>query len=269
MGANRADENPLTVVIIDVSPVAWGDRDLRRTASDKQRQAAGKSSTGPLILEELLSSIQAFASAFVSLDRESALLFVAVAANEVAVVYPRKDHLEEFFSTTEMKLDSRKIQMDLVQGVSELVTRAAKEVGDSSKPASASLGAMASAFSVSLCLINRFLVASNAGVSAMRAEHSWNRGNADDEGVIAAIGGGGGKKKAGRKTRAWSPRILMLQASDDRAGDYNAIMNCAFAAVKHQIVVDGCFLRCDGRNTSSAFLEQTCDLTGGLFLVSI
>ena len=113
MGANRADENPLTVVIIDASPVAWGERDLRRTASDKQRQAAGKASTGPLILEELLSSVQAFASAFVSLDRESALLFVAVAGNEVAVVYPRKDHLEEFFSTTEMILDSRKIQMDL------------------------------------------------------------------------------------------------------------------------------------------------------------
>ena len=268
MGANRTDENPLTVVIIDVSPVAWGDRDLRRTASDKQRQAQGKTSVGPLILEELLAAVQAFASSFMSLNRDSALVLVGVAGNEVAVLYPRKDHLEEFFSASEMKLDSTKIQHNLVQGVSELVTRAANQVGDSSKPASASLAAMASAFSVSLSLINRFLVASNSGVSALRADHSWNRGNADDEGVIAAIGGGGGKKKVGRKTRAWSPRVLMIQASDDRAGDYNAIMNCAFAAVKHQVVVDGCFLRCDGRNTTSAFLEQTCDLTGGLFLVS-
>ena len=99
MGANRTDENPLTVVIIDVSPVAWGDRDLRRTASDKQRQAQGKSSVGPLILEELLAAVQAFASAFMSLNRDSALVLVGVAGNEVAVLYPRKDHLEEFLKS--------------------------------------------------------------------------------------------------------------------------------------------------------------------------
>jgi transcription initiation factor TFIIH subunit 3 len=267
MAPNRSDENPLTALIIDVSPVAWGDRDLRRTAGDRKRHAAGKSSNGqPLILEELLSSVQAFASALVSLERESALIIIAVAGNEVAIVHPRKDHLESFFSNTEMKQDTRKIQSDLIQGVSELVARAAKHVGDPSQPISASQAAMSSAFSVSLCLINRFLVATNAGVSALHAGNAWNRGNVDDEGVIAAIAGSG-KKKTARKARAWSPRVLMIQASDDRPGDYNAIMNCAFASVKHQIVVDGCFLRCDDTNKSSALLEQTCDLTGGLFLV--
>ena len=104
-------------------------------------------------------------------------------------------------------------------------------------------------------------------MSALHSEHAWNRGNADDEGVIAAIGGGG-KKSPNKRARAWSPRVLVLQASDDRPSDYNAIMNCAFAAIKHRIIVDGCFLRCDDTNASSAFLEQTCDLTNGLFLVS-
>lgn len=267
MAPNRSDENPLTALVIDVSPVAWGDRDLRRTASNRKRQSGGKPSNGqPLILEELLSSVQAFASALVSLERESALLIIAVAGNEVAVVHPRKDHLETFFSNTEMKQDTRKIQSDLIQGVSELVARAAKHIADPSHTIAASQAAMASAFSLSLCLINRFLVATNAGVSALNTGPAWNRGNADDEGVVAAIGGGG-KKKSARKTRAWAPRVLMIQASDDRPGDYNAIMNCAFASVKHQIIVDGCFLRCDHTNKSSALLEQTCDLTGGLFLV--
>eukprot|EP00980_Cylindrotheca_fusiformis_P007864 scaffold1669_cov129-Cylindrotheca_fusiformis.AAC.75 len=266
MAPNRSDENPLTALIIDVSPVAWGDRDLRRKASDRKRQNEGKSSNGqPLILEELLTCVQAFASALVSLERDSALIIVAVAGNEVAVIHPRKDHLETFFSNTEMKQDTRKIQSDLIQGVSALVARAAKRIADPNHTRAASQAAMASAFSLALCLINRYLVATNAGVSALHTGHAWNRGNADDEGVIAAIGGGG-KRKSSRKSRAWSPRVLMIQASDDKPGDYNAVMNCAFASVKHQIIVDGCFLRCDDENKSSALLEQTCDLTGGLFM---
>lgn len=264
MAPKRSNERPLTVLVIDVSPVAWGERDLKRTASDKARLAAGKRSLGPATLEELLSAVQAFASAFVSLERDSALLLVAVAGNEVAVVYPRKDHLESYFSNPETKLDTRQIQNDLIQGVAELVSRATKQASNPTQPLSASFAAMASAFSISLCLINRFLVATNAGVSALHDDHVWNRGNADDEGVITAIGGG--KKKSTKKARAWSPRVLLIQASDDRPGDYNALMNCAFAAVKHQIVVDGCFIPCTGGSKSSAFLEQTCDLTGGLFL---
>ena len=268
MPPNRSDENPLTALVIDVSPVACGDRDLRRTASDRQRKAAGKASSGqPLVLEELLVSVQAFASAFVSLERDAALFIVAVAGNEVSVVYPRKDDLEAFFSTTESKQDSGKIQNLLIQGIAELVSKAAKGVGVLSNQNSVSHGAIASGLSVALCLINRFLVSANSGVSALHSEHAWNRGNADDEGVVAAIGGSG-KKLSSKRARAWSPRALVIQASDDRPSDYNAIMNCAFASVKHRVVVDGCFLRCDDTNASSSFLEQTCDLTGGLFLVS-
>jgi transcription initiation factor TFIIH subunit 3 len=265
MAPKRSDERPLTVLVLDVSPVAWGERDFKRQASDKARLAAGKRGVGPATLEELLSAVQAFASAFVSLERDSAFLLVGVAGSEVAIVYPRKDHLESYFSNPESKLDTRRIHDDLIEGVSELVARAAKQADSKTLPLSASLAAMASAFSVSLCLINRFLVATNSGVSALHEHTVWNRGNEEDDGVITAIGGGG-KKRSSRKARAWSPRVLLVQASDDRPGDYNALMNCAFAAVKHQVVVDGCFIPCLGGGKSSAFLEQTCDLTGGLFL---
>jgi transcription initiation factor TFIIH subunit 3 len=189
-----------------------------------------------------------------------------VAGNEVAVVYPRKDCLEEYFSNPENKLDSRTIQKDLLEGVMELAAKAATKQSNN-LPVASSLAAMASAFSISLCLINRFLVATNAGVSALRDHHSWNRGNADDAGVITALSGGGdGLKKASHKSRAWSPRIFLIQASDDRSSDYNAFMNCAFAAVKQNVVVDGCFIPVLGGAKSSAYLEQTCDMTGGLFL---
>jgi transcription initiation factor TFIIH subunit 3 len=266
MGPKRIDENSLTVIVIDVSPVAWGERDLKRAASDKARLAAGKRSVGPATLDELLSAVQAFSSAFVSLERDSALIMVAVAGSEVAVVYPRKDDLETYFSNPETKLDTRQIQHDLVSGVAELVARAAKKASDPSAGIDTSLAAMASAFSVALCLINRFLVSANSGVSALQSDGGWRRANADDEGVLTAIGGEGGRKKSNKRARAWSPRVLLIQASDDRASDYNSMMNCSFAAVKHNIVVDGCFIPSMGGNKSSAFLEQTCDLTGGVFL---
>ena len=123
--------------------------------------------------------------------------------------------------------------------------------------------AIAAAFSRALCLINRFLVAakSSVGLSALSEDRFLQR--ADDEGVVALMGNK--KKKSNTAQSAWSPRIMIVQASEDRGPDYNAVMNCAFAAVKHQISVDGCFLTA-GKPASSAFLEQVCDLTGGVFL---
>lgn len=270
-------ERSLTVVVVDVSPVTWGKRDLQRKASDKARSAKGKPSVGPANLDDLLSAIQAFSSAFSSLERDSALILIAVAGSEVAVVHPRKDEMENYFANPETILDSRKIQRNLIGGVAELVSRAASKQSLSSSSNNSSnipislastLASMASAFSISLCLINRFLVATNSGVSALRNQDSWSRGNGNDEGVITALsgsgGGGGGAKN--NKGRAWSPRILMIQASDDRPSDYNAFMNCAFASIKQNVVVDGCFIPATGGTQSSPYLEQTCDLTGGLWL---
>ncbi|KAL3914845.1 MAG: hypothetical protein SGILL_005925, partial [Bacillariaceae sp.] len=219
---------------VDVSPVEWGQRELIRKASDNRRAKESKPSLGPVVLDECLKSVQAFCSASASLERDAVLVLMAVAGSEVAIVYPRKDALEEYFSNPETKLDSSRIRKDLTTGVAELVAKAAaNQANNPDQPLTSSLAAMASAFSTSLCLINRFLVATNSGVSALHDQQSWNRGNGDDDGVITALsgaGGGGGGKKKSQKARAWAPRILLIQACDDRPADYNAFMNCAFAA---------------------------------------
>uniref|UniRef100_A0A7S4ATL5 RNA polymerase II transcription factor B subunit 4 n=1 Tax=Pseudo-nitzschia australis TaxID=44445 RepID=A0A7S4ATL5_9STRA len=270
----RLGERSLTVLVVDVSPVTWGKREMLRTAQDKAREANNKESIGPATLDDLLSAVQAFSSAYSSLERDSALIIVGVAGSEVAVVHPRKNDMEEYFANPESKLDSRKIQSDLLEGVAELVSRAvAKQSSNPNHntesqptPLTASLAAMASGFSISLCLINRFLVAINSGVSALRDHDSWSRQNGNDEGVITALSGnGGGSGGKSNKGRAWSPRILLIQASDDRPSDYNAFMNCVFASVKQNVVVDGCFIvESSQSNQTSPYLEQTCDLTGGL-----
>jgi transcription initiation factor TFIIH subunit 3 len=304
------NEKSLTVLVMDVSPVQWGKNDMSREVFDKKRKEQNKKGTaGPGILEELLSSASAFSSALLSLERDSALLIVAVAANEVAVVYPRKDHLEEYFANpSESTFDIRLIQRDLLDGVAELIKRAAtKEMetrnGDDSisnsnmtrstpgpdggenndsmnddcvnnphptVSLSSSLPAMASGFSIALCLINRFMVAAHAGagVSALHSHHTWERGNGDDEGIILAMGGtngnNGGNRHQPLSKAGWSPRILFLQVSDDRPDSFNAMMNCTFAAVKQNVVVDGCFLQNLTKN--SPFLQQACDMTGGLYM---
>lgn len=301
----RPDSRSLLTIVLDVSPCAWGERDLRRAANDKARLAQKKQSAGPATLEEVLRSVQAFCTSFGSLERVSGLLIVAVADNEASCVFPRKDHLARFFANPETNpcYDLRTIRADLVEGVSELVSRAVNKrnahqnttattttttasemssteaaeapptsssAASTTLPPGASAAAMASAFSLALCLINRFLVATQTGVgvSAVRSEHFVRP---DDGGVLAMIGGGDHdteSKKKNKKANAWSPRILLVQASDDRSRDYNAFMNCAFSAVKHNIVVDGCFIPSGrgGASTSSPFLEQACDLTGGVFL---
>lgn len=137
--------------------------------------------------------------------------------------------------------------------------------------------AIASALSLALCTINRFMVASHAGVSALANNASLSSRYKDDEGVLALIGGGGGsgsntdassKQSHTRGSNALSPRALIIQASPDRTSDYNALMNCAFASIKSEIVIDGCFIPSGMKDdeTSSPYLQQLVDQTGGVYL---
>ena len=86
------DSNSLHVLILDVSPLAWGERNLRRQVSDKQQAARGKDfAVGPVVLDELLQAVQAFGGAACSMERDAGLIVFGVADQEIAVVYPRKD----------------------------------------------------------------------------------------------------------------------------------------------------------------------------------
>jgi len=150
---------------------------------------------------------------------------------------------------------------------------------------------IAAALSVALCTINRFLVASGhagGGVSALANMSS--RRQKDDEGILALMAGsdgggeGGTSKTASSSTNnnstLLSPRVLIIQASSDRTTDYNALMNCAFAAHKSDIVIDGCFVpgssgssstkggsnNSNNEATSSPYLQQLVDRTGGIYL---
>jgi transcription initiation factor TFIIH subunit 3 len=270
-----SDSHSLVVIVLDVSPLPWGEHDLKRKAQDKARIGPGKRSVGPALLEEILESIQVFGNTLCScLERDSGFVIIGVADNETAVIYPRKNALAQWLNHPENYYpDTRTMKEDITSGVAELVARASQKTCFQTDPAGR-LGAMAAGFSMALCIINRFLVTAKAGgVSALRTEHYMER--VDDEGVIALMGKDTNKKKktaaaattTTKRLSAWDPRILLIQTSDDRSRDYNAIMNCSFAAAKHHIVVDGCYLSSSSSNkASSAFLEQAVDLTGGVFL---
>jgi transcription initiation factor TFIIH subunit 3 len=126
------------------------------------------------------------------------------------------------------------------------------------------------ATSLALCTINRFMVAFNRGVSALENNLLQRR---VDQGVLELIAGqqylqsGDDERTALNDPHVLSPRILIVQASEDRVQDYNAFMNCIFAANKGNILIDACFLPSGISNQakSSSFLEQACDCTAGVF----
>jgi len=150
------------------------------------------------------------------------------------------------------------------------------------KPQHKQGAAIASALSIALCTINRFMVASHAGVSALaNASDVFQR--REDDGILALISGGGNSKKSQSddpsnaadkhdlKSNILKPRTLIVQASPDRTTDYNALMNCAFASLQSNIVIDGCFIpsgsKQDGHNAkSSPYMEQIVDQTRGVYL---
>jgi transcription initiation factor TFIIH subunit 3 len=293
--STSTSSNSLLVIVVDVSPSAWGDREWKRTAQDQQRTAQGKRSVGPAILHEVLESIVAFAVAASSMERSAGIIIMGVADQTSAILFPRNGPLTTWLQSAPGTYTPsvRNIQHNLITGVAELVQRVTV-VAATTSTTTTSLpnhlhhhhhhvendddsyqAAMAAAFSKALCLINRFLVASQAGlgVSALSTAHYMER--AEDEGVIALMNNHQKNSKhqrtagstSSRRSAAWSPRILLVQASADRSRDYNAFMNCAFSAAKHHITVDGCYLSTElSSSASSAFLEQACDLTGGVFL---
>ena len=246
---------------MDVSPVAWGERSLLRQAQDKQRLAAGKRSVGPTTLDELINSVRVYCGAYATLQRSACFVILGVAAEKTALLFPRKNALEHFFRTGQ-DIDMSLFHQHLMDGVAELVAKAEK----AATPAATGDAAMASGLSQAFCLVNRFLVATQQGVSALTAD-SAGLFRKDDQGVVEMMGG---KETIQKKSAAmhWSPRILVIQASPDRSNDYNSMMNCVFAAIKHSIVIDGCFLTVGSKSApkSSSFLEQACDRTGGVYL---
>lgn len=255
--ATEAASSSFLVIILDVSPLAWGERDLMRSSQDKARQAAGKRTVGPVILREVLESAIAFASAACSIERNCRISIFAVADNESAMVFPRKNAVES--------PDMSRIPEDVLSGVAELLQKAATKAAINDDPANR-LAGMAGATSRALCYINRFLISSsNTGISALHSTVSAavDPGESGDPSPIVALAEKSSKPK--QPNGSVAPRILLIQASDDRSRDYNAMMNCAFAASKQNIVLDGCYLGMSS-NQSSSFLEQACDLTDGVFL---
>ncbi len=247
--------------------------------SDKTRLANNKRSVGPATLEDTLSSVLSFLIAFSSCHRDNTIVIIGVAGSEVAVLYPRKDRMGEVVgSLGDRSVDLVEMREGLMLGAAELVERCVRARDDPSKSRRGT--SIVAATSLALCIINRFMVTfggSGRGVDST-GENLLHR--KEDKGILGMISNKANKegesaikhateeRLAQRRARGMiSPRILIVQSSEDNTLDYNAFMNCVFAANKNDIIMDGCFMP-SGISTqpkTSTFLEQACDRTGGIF----
>lgn len=159
----------------------------------------------------------------------------------------------------------------IMLGVAELVSRCVQN--NSNRGTS-----IAAATSLGLCLINRIMKTASGGKIGNDENSLLHR--KEDDGILSMISnklnreGEGAtnyateQRLAQRRARGMlSPRILIVQASEDCTLDYNAFMNCVFAANKNDVVIDGCFMPSLGNDCpkTSTFLEQATDRTGGVF----
>ena len=284
-GSGGGPPPDLLAVVLDVSPSTWGHRDLVRAAKDKANASKGKPSTGPATLDDVVTAVLSFGSAFSCLGRDSAVVVAAATEGEAAVVYPRKGGeggMGEAVDGTSpgggggecsRRTDAGTMAEQVRLGVAELADRSARRQADEVAGGEKGGGrgresgaAVAAALSMALCTVNRFMVASNGGVSALSSGGPARRG--DDEGVLALMGGDGPSRPSDGGEGRPCARALVIQASPDRTSDYNALMNCAFASSKSSVVIDGCFIPSGLRDEprTSPVLRQVVDLTGGVYL---
>ncbi|KAL9179814.1 hypothetical protein ACHAXT_007784 [Thalassiosira profunda] len=285
----------LLALVLDVSTTDWARRGLARTARDKAQAQKGKPSAGPATLDDVVTSALALGAAFSCLNRDNVLVIIAATEEETSVVYPRKGgegNMEDVITGgggdggggRGERVDLGLLNDYVRLGVAELVNRAAEraerraseeqsaaENGNGAQSATSKKqgAAIAAALSLALCTINRFMVSCHAGVSALANTSLTQR--KDDEGVLALMGSAGVSSAQTQQPSSrgrLSPRALVVQASPDRTSDYNALMNCAFSAIKSEVIIDGCFIpsgmKEDG--TNSEFLKQLVDQTKGIYL---
>lgn len=74
-------------------------------------------------------------------------------------------------------------------------------------------------------------------------------------------------QRALRESPSLSARMLVLQASADAHGDYNAFMNCTFSAQRSSVPIDAAvFSSPSSVHKDSSFLQQASYITGGVYV---
>eukprot|EP00979_Chaetoceros_neogracilis_P009560 scaffold2184_cov266-Chaetoceros_neogracile.AAC.19 len=273
MASPSVQDRSLLILIIDLTPKTWGQRNRARLESDKNRAEHKKGSVGPATLEETLNALLSFLIAFSSCHRDNTVIVIGVAGGEVSVLHPRKDRLDGIMgvSSLDKSMDLVEMREGIMLGVAELVSRCVKNHSNRGN-------AIAAATSLGLCLINRVMKSSSRESNGLEENSLLHR--KEDDGILSMISnklnkeGEGATKHATeqrlaqRRARGMlSPRMLIVQASEDCTLDYNAFMNCVFAANKSDVIIDGCFISSITKDCpkTSTFLEQASDRTGGVF----
>jgi len=121
----------LLTLIIDITPSEWQHRDTIRLVKDKISANSKKPSSGPANFNEYISSILAFCFSFGSLNRANTLNVIAVAGDNVALVYPRIGKAHGYMESTVhdptefvgSKTDARKLYDGVHLGITELILK--------------------------------------------------------------------------------------------------------------------------------------------------
>ena len=214
-----------------------------RAASDADRLAKKKPTAGPCKLDELMVSIVGFVQFHVSLSSKNEVAIILVWGSGVDVVY------DSYLNGCGVDLPSLKESLEM--GVKKIFSDASKVPAASPTPPAK----IAAALTLALMKINSRLhrgkcvtsISHAAKVSisneSARSQQETRRKSVMEgktENELRGDDGGGGKGEVG--PAVVEPRIFVVQIGSDCMRDYNACMNCVFAAKKMGITIDALFL---------------------------
>ena len=266
----------MLVVVVDIAPYYAGLRSAQRTQLDQKN--IGKNSKGPGTIEgDVILSVCEFVTAYTIMEADFEWIVIGTTPSRNRVLGRSTDEIGRtgVSPTVNIKLGVQALIQESLQDLTSAKTRG--------EPNPTLSGGVTPGVASALCIINKKLnsdifkrrqrgrVQGDASLSAIA-----NSGSKDAVDIMmntsaggkTAVGGGGG----GTSSFLDSPRILVIQTSPDNTKDYNAMMNCAFAAVRDSIVIDGLYLpnattsSSNSSDQDSLLLHQLTDLTSGVYM---
>jgi transcription initiation factor TFIIH subunit 3 len=197
----------LLALLVDATSAGWTDRD------------------DALSLDNAMRNAVALLRAHVALSPRNAVVLALTTDLGLRVLYapPSDINSNSTSSSTSM--------VQIEAAINEKWAQLSADVGPGAS------GSLAASLSHLLCIVNRFLHASNNAAAAVRSD-------------------------AASAANSKCARILLLHSSPDDPAQYISTMNAIFCAQKLSVPIDACVLRAD----DVACLQQAASITGGVYL---
>ena len=264
----------LLVIVLDCNPTLAGYRHYLRTKSDPKTAStpAPLNRKGPGLLgHDIIQSLIHFLQIISTMNRENEWVVIGTTPTRTACV-GRSSSSPGVSSNTGLSPT-----VEIMVKVIALIESSLADLPASGYP----LGGVTAGLTNALCMVNKIMGKKGKRKRGVNAVVKANEDSVSKmiEGETAGSSGAASSDANVSGSNRVLPHILVLQTSPDNSADYNAAMNCAFAAKKDGIQIDAIYitslkevmeedaLNLTDDDNDSTLLHQVTDLTEGIYML--